>query len=149
MAVRYRKRGFDARPGRRISYVFQNEITKAKGIPPKTSYGVIRSVYNGMASVRFDGNDFDSSVPPIYLAPEDAPGECDGGDFGEWLRNHPARPKNTGFDWDRWRETERQDPRTGVRTDLTKRAEARFGPFIYWKRPTDDWYRRNGIKRHA
>lgn len=147
MSVRYRPRGFDAKPGRRVAYVFENEITRKKGIPPKTSYGMIMGVHNGFAWVRFDGNDWDSTVPIPLLADESEPGAAEGvADWSEWYRRHPAsRVDPWEAEWQEWRENDAYDERTNVRKALMRRAEERSGLFDYWKRPTRSWYVRNRI----
>jgi hypothetical protein len=49
MAVRYRPKGADLRPGTEVVYVFQNEVTRAKGIPTSYTPCVVTGVHNGQA----------------------------------------------------------------------------------------------------
>lgn len=141
MSVRYKPRGVDMRPGRRVCYKFENEVTREKGIPARYTYGTILGVHQGHARVAFEDTEPPylpvASIPIPCLAPDDDPDNPVGYgnlSYQEWWDKH--RIKSTAELW------EERFPRG---PNVVERAEARFGPSAYWKRATRNWYRRNGI----
>jgi hypothetical protein len=131
MSVRYRERGFDARPGRRCSHVFANSVTEAKGIPPKVSRGTILSTYGRQARVLMDDAPLDNGKPYVSthfaysLCPEDQP------ELKGWPANWAARPQT-------WQERDEQIRRWyrawPINPDLLERVVARYGPRSQWPR---------------
>lgn len=152
MAVRWKPRGLDMHPGRRVCYKFWNEITEAKGIPPRYTYGTIRYVRAGHAMVDFEGTEPpylpSAEIPIPYLAPDDDPdnalGFREGEGYTEWWNRHKHEYvipslRYTPARWEPW------DYEVNARAALVERAENRFGHRSYWKRATRNWYKRNRI----
>lgn len=143
-------------PGRRVCYKFENEITRKKGIPARYSYGTIRSVWQGHATVVFEDVEPpylpSASIPIPCLAPDDDPDNpvgFRGLSYEEWWNRH--RTMTTDEKWEAlWaNDGGRYHPHISARAALVERAEKRFGPRAYWKRPTRNWYRRNGYPMPA
>lgn len=139
MAVRYRPRGFQIRPGDRVSYWFENSVTEAKGLAPSHSTALVHRIGHGFrgfteVDVTFESTGHRTTAPMALFGPlgetiEEARTAGRGYPEG-YFGKHDFRPRYERK-YEAWQRAHAAHP---ISPDLLERAIERFGPRDGWGR---------------